>query len=271
MIWTDELKQRNFELYGNQWGLTQEEIEGLTLSDFHESLHIFTLDYLLRRLSMPSYDFATDDIAIEAFRTNIALEPYFNRIAPLVAQDPTAIDRVPAQPPMHVSPTFDWTTNQWCVDGGRNRIRTWVLEQLKGRYPSWNCPFPVCLYVDGTPVLVLNGVWQAQKTSDNLLYVGLKSTGYRNRAFEISVTMGIATIFGLQNDEEILRALEFAIASMFSGVVESLVTPMINTHGNVTAIAMNESQMAVELNGVWRAPNGAIQDVAGWVTFPYYQ
>lgn len=295
MRWTQEHIDENVRLYGNRWGLSEEEIEGLTLEDFHEELREWRLGILQDTLR-DNDPCNCSDRSCTLFRTGEVLNPYFERLereqhegedmtdtmttATAAATTTTVASTAPPRPPtpapeeLHISATLDWTRSEWCQNGGRAQMKEWVLGQLRGEYPEWSSPFPVAIYVNGEPTIVQGGYWEGRARRERQVFVGITSpSSTTNRQFEIAATLAIAGVFGLQGDEEIVAETERAIARMLSGIVTTLTTGLINTRGSVSALAMNGSQIVARIDGVWRASNGSVVDVTGdgWVTFDYRQ
>lgn len=291
--WTEAEFQENVELFGNRWGLTGDEIDALTMQDFHESLRQENLT-MLRESIRANSDCSCGDPYCRTFHENIALEPYFERLqqrqgatmtdSTVAAAAATTANTAPPRPPappqpprqeLHISHQLDWTRNEWCRNGGQQQMKEWVLGQLRGEYPAWSCPFPVAIYINGEPTIVQGGYWEGRGRRDRQVFVGLYTpdVGTRYRQFEIATTLAIAGLFGLQTDEEIVTETERAIARMLSGIVTTITTGLINTRGSVSQIAMNGSQLAARIDGIWRASNGSVVDVTteGWVTFDYRQ
>lgn len=292
MRWTQEQIDENVRLYGNRWGLSEEAIEGLTLEDFHEGFREWPLGILQDTLR-DNDPCSCSDRYCTLFRTGEVLNPYFERLereqhegedmtdtAATATATATVGTTTPPRPPapapveLHISATLDWTRSEWCQNGGLARMKEWVLGQLRGEYPEWSSPFPVAIYINGEPTIVQGGYWEGRRRRDGQVFVGLfQPSSGSTRQFEIATTLAISGVFGLQGDEEIVAETERAIARMLSGIVTTLTTGLINTRGSVSAIAMNGSQLAARVDGVWRASNGSVVDVTGgeWVTFDYRQ
>lgn len=292
MRWTQEHIDENVRLYGNRWGLSEEAIDRLTLEDFHEELREWRLGALQDNVR-DNADCSCGASFCTLFRTNVALDPYFERLereqqegedmtdtTATATSTATVGTTTPPRPPapapeeLHISATLDWARSEWCRNGGRAQMKEWVLGQLRGEYPEWSSPFPVAIYVNGEPTIVQGGYWEGRARRERQVFVGMTSpSSTTNRQFEIAATLAIAGVFGLQGDEEIVAETERAIARMLSGIVTTLTTGLINTRGSVSALAMNGSQIVARIDGMWRASNGSVVDVTGgeWVTFDYRQ
>ena len=150
----------------------------------------------------------------------------------------------------------------------RQRVKDWICAQLDGEFPMWTFRAFI-LYVDGRPVLCQEGYWEIR---EDRIYIGENAA--RNNPSKqtmISVLIAMADLFGMIGDEQVAEKIEGAIARLLSGISDQLMKGIVRTTGTVTRMAINGTQMACEVDGKWRSPNGAEVDVTGtgWVAFAY--
>lgn len=159
-------------------------------------------------------------------------------------------------------------------------IKEWLLRCLKGDGFSEN-PFPGrdrarILYLDGFPFRLQTGYWQVSRSAGTLYLPnhpspaeGRDDPDAPTMPFRFAVLTGIATIYNLHNDEEVVRALQEMGARMLlneSGGNHPII--VLDKPRVVETIAVSHLGMALEDGGRFYLPGGGIVDPKpddGWV------
>lgn len=186
---------------------------------------------------------------------------------------------MPRAPVKYVS-TFPFTSG---TTGGVQWYETpfmkeWLISCLKGDGFS-ESPFPGrdrdrVIYLDGYPFKLQNGYWQVSYSTSILYLPNNPSSGDDDpdnptMPFRFAVLTGIATMYNLHNDGEVVRALqEMGARILLKGSGGNNPIVVLDKPRVIETIAVSHLGMAIEDGGRFYLKGGGIVDPKpdeGWV------